>query len=329
MSPRRTTAGRATAGRRVGGARLRIDLFTDPACPFAFSHEPVRWRLLWLYGNAVTWRPRMIGLADSVAEMEARGLTPALVAKVRATLAEQHGMPIASEGPDRLRPTRLASLAVVGTRLAAPSRVEPLLRALRVLAMAGAPIDEPEVVAVAASASALRPADVLQWTRAGRTVEALKRDMAAARDPAPGARALPEGLACSDGVLRYTAPSYVLHCPGRSPFAIPGFRAAEVYETAIANLLPDVRRRPPPEKAIAVLEWAAQPLATREVAAVLGVDAEEVRRRLESSAAFHPAGPDGYWTLPQDAAPRIPKELPTRGRKTSAATKRSIGGIRS
>ena len=56
---------------------LRIDLFTDPACPFAFSHEPVRWRLRWLYGDAVAWRPRMIGLADSIGEMEARGLTPA------------------------------------------------------------------------------------------------------------------------------------------------------------------------------------------------------------------------------------------------------------
>jgi hypothetical protein len=64
--------GWATAGQRVGQARLRIDLFTDPACPFAFSHEPVRWRLRWLYGDALDWRPRMIGLADSVAEMEAR-----------------------------------------------------------------------------------------------------------------------------------------------------------------------------------------------------------------------------------------------------------------
>jgi predicted DsbA family dithiol-disulfide isomerase len=299
MSARRTTAGRAPAGRRVGRARLRIDLFTDPACPFAFSHEPVRWRLRWLYGDALTWRPRMIGLADSVAEMEARGLTPALLARVRATLAEQHGMPIASEEePDRLHPTRLAALAVVGTRLAAPGRAEPLLRALRVLAMAGAPIDEPEALPTAARASALAPSDVLEWTRARRTAEALKRDMAAARDPAPAARALPEALACSDGVLRYTAPTYVLHRPGRSVFTIPGFRAAEVYETAIANLLPDVRRRPPPEKATTALEWARQPLATMEVAAVLGVDAEEARRRLRSSAAFHPAGTDGYWTLP-------------------------------
>src|SRR5215208_6269327 len=109
-------------------AQLSIDLFTDPACPYGFSHEPVRWRLRWLYGDALIWRPRMIGLADSVAEMALRGLTPALIAGVRATLAERHGMPIAAGAPHRLRPTRLAALAVVGARLAAPGRVERLLR---------------------------------------------------------------------------------------------------------------------------------------------------------------------------------------------------------
>jgi predicted DsbA family dithiol-disulfide isomerase len=289
----------------AAGRRVRIDLFTDPACPFAFSHEPVRWRLRWLYGDALDWRPRMIGLADSVAAMEARGLTPALLARVRATLAEQHGMPIATRQPDRLRPTRPAALAVVGTRLAAPGHVEPLLRALRVLAMAGAPIDEPETLIAAARSSALRPAAVLEWTRARQAAEALKRDMAAARDPAPAARALSEGLARSGGVARYTAPSYVLHRPGRTAFTIPGFRGAEVYETAIANLLPEVRRRPPPEQATTVLEWAGQPLATMEVAAVLGVGAAEARRRLHGSATFHAAGTDGYWTLrPGGARPR-------------------------
>ena len=279
-------------------ARVGIDLFTDPACPFAFSHEPVRWRLRWLYGDAVTWRPRMIGLADSSAEMAARGLTPALLARVRARLAEQHGMPIATGEPDRLRPTRLAALAVVGTRLAAPGRVEPLLRALRMLAMAGAPIDEAEALVAAARAADLRPAALLEWTRARRTAAALEHDMAAARDPTPAARALADGLARSGAVVRYTAPSYVLHRAGRAVFTVPGFRAAEVYETAIANLLPVVRRRPLPDKATTVLEWAGEPLATMEVAAVLGVDADEARRRLRRSAAFHPAGTDGYWTVP-------------------------------
>jgi 2-hydroxychromene-2-carboxylate isomerase len=273
---------------------LRIDLFTDPACPFAFSHEPVRWRLRWLYGDALAWRPRMIGLADSVAEMEPRGLTPAVLARVRATLAERHGMPIRSDEPDRLYATRLAALAVVGTRRAAPNGVERPLRSLRVLAMAGRSLDEPRTVAAAARGAGLRPGDVLEWARARQTADALARDMADARDPAPAARALPEGLASIGEVVRYTAPSYVIHGPGCSVFAIPGFRAAEAYTTAIANLLPAVTRRPPPEEAAMVLDWAGQPLATKEVAAVLGVDAEEAHGRLRASPAFHVAG---YWTM--------------------------------
>jgi hypothetical protein len=58
-------------------------------------------------------------------------------------------MPIASDEPDRQHATRLASLAVVGTRLNAPDRVERLLRALCVLGMGAAPIDEPEALAAA------------------------------------------------------------------------------------------------------------------------------------------------------------------------------------
>jgi hypothetical protein len=116
--------------------------------------------------------------------------------------------------------------------------------------------------------------------------------MAAARDPAPAARALGEGLARSGGEPHYTAPSYVLHAD-RSLFATPGLPAAELYETAIAHLLPDLVRRPAQETAAAVLQWAGQPLATVEVAAVLAVDAEQARRRLRASAAFHPQASDG------------------------------------
>ena len=41
-------------------AALRITEFTDPACPFAFSAEPVRLRLRWHYGDALRWRTTMI-----------------------------------------------------------------------------------------------------------------------------------------------------------------------------------------------------------------------------------------------------------------------------
>ena len=44
--------------------QLAVTLFTDPACPFAFSAEPVRMRLRWHYGDGLTWRLRMIVLSE-------------------------------------------------------------------------------------------------------------------------------------------------------------------------------------------------------------------------------------------------------------------------
>ncbi|MDQ2897061.1 MAG: hypothetical protein M3Y09_15685, partial [Actinomycetota bacterium] len=71
-----------------GPAIIEIDLYTDPACPFAFSAEPVRRRLRWLFGDALAWRPRMIVLTleDGEAEKLAQGASG---------LQRRHGMPIA------------------------------------------------------------------------------------------------------------------------------------------------------------------------------------------------------------------------------------------
>jgi hypothetical protein len=53
---------------------LEVTLFTDPACPFAFSAEPVRQRLRWHYGDQLTWRPRMIVLTSRRPSAAARAL---------------------------------------------------------------------------------------------------------------------------------------------------------------------------------------------------------------------------------------------------------------
>ena len=42
---------------------VRINEFTDPGCPWAYSAEPFRRRLSWLYGECLEWRVRMVGLA--------------------------------------------------------------------------------------------------------------------------------------------------------------------------------------------------------------------------------------------------------------------------
>ena len=55
---------------------MQITHFTDPGCPWAWSAEPFRRRLSWLYGDRLDWRVRLVGLAERPADYERRGFTP-------------------------------------------------------------------------------------------------------------------------------------------------------------------------------------------------------------------------------------------------------------
>jgi hypothetical protein len=78
---------------------------------------------------------------------------------------------------------------------------------------------------------------------------------------------------------------------------LPGFQPLEAYEVGIANLAPDLVRRSDPGSVEEVLEWAREPLATAEVAAVCGIEVREARAELARAADHVPVGPDGYWSL--------------------------------
>jgi hypothetical protein len=103
-----------------------------------------------------------------------------------------------------------------------------------------------------------------------------------------------------EGGLRYTAPS-LLFTRTRDGQAIeaPGFQPSLVYEVAIANLEPELARRPAPESVEQLLAWAGEPLATQEVAEVMGIGADEAREALAAATgvAQHPAGTDAFWTV--------------------------------
>ena len=68
-------------------------------------------------------------------------------------------------------------------------------------------------------------------------------------------------------------------------------------EVAIANLAPSLTRRPDPADVTEVLQWAGEPLATAEVAAVCGIDREEAREQLGRVATEQHIGFDGLWSL--------------------------------
>src|SRR5215218_6128271 len=132
----------SNSGRRTSGMPatirgvLAITHFTDPACPFAFSSEPVRWRLRWQYGDQLRWRLRMIVLTLEEGEGEK-------LAEGAPTLQRRFGMPIDPAPYPRSASSEPACRAVVAARLRAPRSEGRLLRRLRVRTMLGGLLDDP------------------------------------------------------------------------------------------------------------------------------------------------------------------------------------------
>ncbi len=269
---------------------LEITLFTDPACPFAFSAEPARQRLRWHYGDQLEWRTRMIVLTLEPGEAEK-------LAQGAPGLQRRYGMPIDPAPYPRPASSEPACRAVVAAHLHAPEAEDALLRRLRVRAMLGGLLDDPAVLAAAARDAGLDPARLASWSIGEDVRAALRADLEAARRPSAAARALDHKLGGPPGRRRYTAPSYELAGPDGATIAVPGFTPVEAYEAAVANLAPELQRRPTPGSPAELLAWASEPLATAEVAAVLQLEPAEARVALAQVARPHAAGADFYWTL--------------------------------
>ena len=172
------------------------------------------------------------------------------------------------------------------------------MRRLRVHAMLGDLLDEPELIATAAREAGLDPAELRRWCAAEAAEHALAADVAAARSPSPAALALDHKLAGPRHERRYSAPSYeIADAEGSIEIAVPGFNPVEAYETVIANLAPELVRRRKPATVAEVLKWAGEPLATVEVAAVAQLDVTQARIELGRVATPLAAGADFYWEL--------------------------------
>jgi predicted DsbA family dithiol-disulfide isomerase len=281
---------------------VQIDAFGDPACPWDFSVEGARLRLRWRYGDALSWRHRMVGLSSTPDEYSRRGVALEDLARGRAYIRDRFGMPIDTTPAARFAVTVVACRAVIGVRRHAPERVDAFLRALRVAALStAAELDNPATIADAARTTGLSAADVAAWAVEPQTDQELAEDMTDARSPSPAALALRERLATTaDGIWRYTCPSYRFTRGGVTLDA-PGFQPARVYEVLIANLAPDIAPRPEPQRIEDILAWAPYPLATAEIAIIMETDIATAARRLAESAAQPiPAANDAYWSL--DAA---------------------------
>jgi predicted DsbA family dithiol-disulfide isomerase len=278
---------------------VRITEYTDPGCPWAYSAEPIRRRLSWLYGDELSWELRMVVLADRPEEYLDRGFTPERQADSYRQISHDHGMPIDTRQRSRMAATRPACRAVVAVRRHAPELAWPLLRCLRVHNFAGdALLDEPEMLVLAATTSGLEPAELERWLDDADLEEELERDMRAAREPLPAARVLDHKLANWSGGRRYTCPTYeITRLSDGVTIAVPGFQPFAVYDVLLANLVPGTDRRPAAQTVEEVLAWAGTPLATAEVAAVTEMERADARERLGRVAVERHVGADGFWTL--------------------------------
>jgi len=281
-------------------AILTVTEFTDPGCPFAFSAEPWRWRLRWLYADhELTWDRRMVVLARDAGEYAAKGLTPEMIAGGARRLSEAHGMPMSTAVRDRVPGTLPACTAVVATRLHAPASEAAILRRLRLRQFNGENLDEAATIAGAAGDVGLDPDAVAAWMEDLDVKAAVEADATAARHPAPAALVLDHKLAGWEHGRRYTCPSYELTPAGNDAAmqAIPGFQPWPVYDVVLANLLPDVERRPDAESVTDVLAWAGEPLAAAEVAAVCGIDRDAAEQQLADAGATRlPWGNGALWS---------------------------------
>jgi len=276
---------------------VTITEYTDPSCPWAWSAEPFRRHLQWLYGDELRWERRMVVLADDPQEYLDKGFTPEKQSSEFAKLARDHGMPIDTSLRERMAASAVACRAVVAARLHAPRAEDALLRAFRVRHFAGELIDEPATVAGAATDAGLDSGELDDWMRGDDVASALDADRAAAREPSCAARVLDDKLANWSGGRRYTCPSYeIARADNGVRIAVPGFQPFAAYDIVLANLVPGSERRDEPGSALEVLRWAGEPLATREVAVVCQIGHAEAREALGRVATERHLGADGLWS---------------------------------
>jgi len=277
-------------------AAVCITEFTDPGCPWAYSAEPVRARLRWLYGEQIDFDARMVVLSESPQDYLDKGFTPDKMAASFKQIAREYGMPIDTSERPRMAATLPACRAVVAARVHS-DRGWFLLRALRVRHFSGQLLDEPATIAGAARDAGLDPEELDRWIETEAVEHELREDMALAREPLPAARVLDERLANWSGGRRYTCPSYeIVRRDDGVRIAVPGFQPFAAYDVVTANLVPDTPRREPPSDVSEVLDWALVPIATKEVAAVMDIDLLDAREQLVRAGARElPVGTDAFW----------------------------------
>jgi 2-hydroxychromene-2-carboxylate isomerase len=285
---------------------IRSTLYSDPACPWAYSATPALSVLRWRYRDQLDWSLVMIGLRDTTDALAGSGYSTARQATGSRRFRDRYGMPFAAAPRTRLVATGRACRAVVATRLAHPGRDFAVLRALA-FAWFNSSLLLDEDAAIAAAIAELDGIDAGALVAAldsAEVSEAYEADKTQARSAAGGATEFQGKAAVSDGLVRYTAPSVVFEADGRRLEA-GGFQPLEAYDVLLANLDTTLRRLGPPEDPLELLEYFSEGLCTEEIAVLLADNLIDVDRAAaedgllallaDGRATRTPLGDDAIW----------------------------------
>jgi predicted DsbA family dithiol-disulfide isomerase len=279
--------------------------YTDPGCPWAYSAEPAFTALRYRYGTGLRWRMVVIGLSEGPADYDARGYKPDRSAAGRTSFARRFGMPFLHHARPRNQGTGLACRTIKAAELQGVDLGNAAARALRFGFFASdGMMDTPEAIRDAlAIVDGLDVDRVLADVQTPAVEEAYQRDRAEVRDATvTGKPAIAQDkTADSDGAVRYTAPSLTFS-QGDRRLVAGGWQSLEAYDVCIANLAPDLERRPTPTPAELV---AAFPhgVTTQEVATACTDPLDEVDRQgtLKTLLLLEAAGTIRWRRLGDDA----------------------------
>lgn len=286
---------------------IDVTLYTDAACPWAYSANPALRVLEWRYGDQLSWRLVLIGLREEVSEAASSAYDPSRAVLGQMTYRRRYGMPFGLVPKDRPAATGRGCRAVVAARLHDPGSEWRVLRALQ-LANFTTPLllDDDELMRDALRAVPGIDADaIVDRLDEGDVAEAYERDRVETRTAAGTAAEAQGKTSTSDGPVRFTAPSLVFEQNGRRLVA-GGWQPILAYDVLLANLEPTLQRTPPPETPLPLLDRFPDGLTTAEIAALLAdgpdpiADPEGTERALlqlvaDGEATRVPLGQDAIW----------------------------------
>jgi predicted DsbA family dithiol-disulfide isomerase len=284
---------------------ITATLYSDPACPWAYSESPAQRVIEWRYGDQLDWTLVVIGLTESADQYAARGYTT-LRGALGQLMFRRYGMPFSPAPKARLSATARACRAVVAARLASPGAEWPVFRAIQ-LANFTTPLvleDDAQLRAAIDEVPGIDAAAIIAALDSPEVTAAYEADKARTRTAEGSAAELQGKTATTDGPVRFTAPSVVFSANGTTLVA-GGFQPVEAYDVLVANIDPTLNRRLPPENPAPLLAHFRDGLTTQEVAALMtkGNDAPDRRAAeadllglvAEGEATRTAIGDDALW----------------------------------